>query len=58
MDVILGNKYVDKATGFSGRATAQCSYLYSEPRVLLEVLDSQNKLCEEWFPVARLVLAQ
>ena len=51
--VILGLKYKDDFTGFTGVATAKCTYVTGPDRVMLECLRADLGVDERWFDVSR-----
>ena len=52
-DVVLGNKYEDKVTGFIGVATGKAVYLYDQPFVQIEAL-VDNKPESKWITIGRI----
>jgi hypothetical protein len=45
----LGAKVKDRETGYEGVVTARAEYLYDEPRVLVENIDSTGRPIEYWY---------
>ena len=55
-EVILGEEYTDSISGFKGKATARCTYLYGCVRVVLESKSTKNSFPVEcWFDEQRLI---
>lgn len=51
--VVLGRKYTDKVTGFTGTATGKAEYLYDKPVIQVESLvDGVPE--SRWFNVERI----
>ena len=54
-DIVLGEKYVDKQTGYEGVATAMYFYQHACERVCVEAYDSKTKkVIESVFDAPRL----
>ena len=49
----LGTKVRDKKTGFKGLVTARAEYLYDNPRVLVENIDTTGRPIEWWYDETR-----
>ena len=49
----LGTKIRDKETKFNGVVTARAEYLYDEPSVLVESIDSTGRPIEWWYKESR-----
>lgn len=49
----LGRLVIDPETGFKGKVTARTKYLYGEPRVMVESVDSTGRPIEWWFEESR-----
>lgn len=49
----LGVKVRDKETKFEGLVTARAKYLYDEPSVLVESIDSTGRPIEWWYKESR-----
>jgi hypothetical protein len=59
VNVTLGTKYKDLATGFVGTATAKCIYVDGQCNVRLDNLSADGKsIVETWVDVARLDFAK
>lgn len=50
----LGAKVADRVTDFKGLVTARAEYLYGEPRVLVESVDTTGRPIEFWYDEERL----
>lgn len=51
--VVLGNRYVDRVTGFVGVATGRAEYLADTPSVRLTAQTGQDDLKERWVTEGR-----
>lgn len=49
----LGTRVKDKETKFEGLVTARAEYLYDEPSVLVESVDSTGRPIEWWYKESR-----
>ena len=49
----LGTKVKDKETKTEGIVTARAEYLYEEPRVMIEFVDTTGRPIEWWYNEAR-----
>lgn len=50
----LGTNAIDNETGFAGVVTARVGYLYDNPQVLLEGVDSTGRPCDYWVNESRI----
>ena len=56
-EIVLGETYRDKASGFVGMATGKAEYLGDTPSVRLTANTGPNvAVVHEWFPPDRLVI--
>lgn len=53
--VILGQKYEDAITGFTGSATARTEYVFGTPKVRLEARAQTTGRQVAWFDESRLL---
>jgi hypothetical protein len=47
MDIVLGEKYRDNVTGFTGVATAHCTFLHEKPQTMLESSEDHRWLIDD-----------
>lgn len=49
----LGTKVRDKETKIEGIVTARAEYLYDEPRIMIEFVDTTGRPVEWWYNETR-----
>lgn len=51
--VVLGSTVKDIETGYTGKVTARAEYLYDDPSLLVENVDSTGRPIEWWIKETR-----
>ena len=54
----LGIKVRDKVTNFEGLVTARADYLYGEPQVMVESVDTTGRPIEWWYKEDRVEIVE